>query len=493
MTKPQFLAYPAGATDATESSSSNANLRAVMHKDKQGWFKPVTTAEAAADAIGGPDFSLLSVALQDPTPWPMTDPSDPMYSQYDAAYKYISSHMGTTTCPPENPGCTTDVRSRYNENPIDLDQWIYNCGNMLYQPNPDFSEPALTAMKLQLCGGFDQTGNYVNGEFQYVQAVETFTSDLDTLLIYLQLGQTADMLNVYNAVKAKVNPPEENNVLYDTGIVIRGLLTAGTSLVTHPAIKGAMGIVNGVMSIAMGISKKPSGEDNSAVTTDVLNLVNEMDNLWKSCNIGKEIVLGMIKTDWGKLGYVGTKLLGEWSYSDLDKKDWEIITRNALQAYYFQSLMPARWTIDYILNTTTIKAPKDYQYRAYDDNSIHIFYCNPYCEGSSTNPDAYWVDQFTDASYSWYVLEDEIVQDTGAFASDCGWVHFDRSVDLRDVLFGSGEWCDSSGCHGQKLNLSKPVFYERWLPKDVYASPLSRVPTDGTNGVDGGYSDICND
>jgi hypothetical protein len=164
-----------------------------------------------------------------------------------------------------------------------------------------------------------------------------------------------------------------------------------------------MGILNGVMSIAMGISKTPSGEDYSAVTTEALNLVNELDNLWKNCNIGKEIVLGMIKTDWGKLRYVGTKLLGEWSYSELDKKDWEIIMRNALQAYYFQSLIPALWKIEYLENTG-IPNPTNYCYHVSCGPNPSGCECLPYC-GDMTHPrapeSAYWVDQFPSGRYSW--------------------------------------------------------------------------------------------
>jgi hypothetical protein len=176
------------------------------------------------------------------------------------------------------------------------------------------------------------------------------------------------------------------------------------------------------------------------------------------------------------------KLLGEWSYSDLDKKDWEIIMRNALQAYYFQSLIPALWKIEYVDNTT-IPNPTNYCYHAscsaYDTSSTGCE-CLPYC-GDMNHPrapeSAYWVDQFPSGRYSWYVLEKGDWSFSG-YRSKFGYASFSGATGLTDILFGQGDWLDTSGNRiGPKLNLSKPVFFERWLPPEACSRP--QVPSSG--------------
>jgi hypothetical protein len=185
-----------------------------------------------------------------------------------------------------------------------------------------------------------------------------------------------------------------------------------------------------------------------------------MNLLWKTLPRGKDRLIGIIKSDWAKLKYVGDKLDGDWSYDDIDRWDWVDQVTDTLLAYYFQSLIPAAWKIDYYDFTTEIPHPKNFAYEAggqYGD-------CLPYCSGASDNPDAFWVDKLPyepdPNTYTWFVLEDEIDM---AIMSGCGFVHFDRSAGLRDVLFGEGAWAG-----GQKLNLELYVFYERWLPSWVY-------------------------
>jgi hypothetical protein len=85
------------------------------------------------------------------------------------------------------------------------------------------------------------------------------------------------------------------------GIVIRGVLTAGTSVVTNPGLKAAMGIINGLMSIAMGLQKADNGTDYTLLDTKVSDLDNQMDSLWEKCQKGSDITLGIIKSDWGIL------------------------------------------------------------------------------------------------------------------------------------------------------------------------------------------------
>jgi hypothetical protein len=461
--------YGLGALNTVESDSPGENLRVVLHKDKQGWNMPAVTAARAAGATDRPDFSLLSVALQPATAWPIPNPNDPLYQEQLAAYQYISSHIG------EN---TYDIRSYYTLSPIDPAAWLSYCNTLQYPatPNPYFSHEVFDSMTEQLCG--------TNGEFNYVAHVNQFMTDMSTVLINMQISSTANLGRVYESVKATVAPPDQRTVMYDAGVIIRGLLTAGTAIVPDPVLKGAMGVLNGMLSIAQSLSKKPGGADYASINTQASNLGNEMDNLWKSCNSGKDIVLDMIKSDWGKLRYVGNKFMtaqdqGGWKYYDTDRQEWVKVVTNSLESYYFQSLIPAVFKIDYLQNSTIIPAPKNFLYHAGGS-----WTCNPYCNGSSANPTAYWVDQFTTGSYSWFVLENGI---TMAKVSGCGYLEYDHSAALRNVLFGTGDWKDNSGnIIGVNLNLSRPVFYERWLPSSVYIPPTMPLFDEVT-----GYYDDC--
>lgn len=79
---------------------------------------------------------------------------------------------------------------------------------------------------------------------------------------------------------------------------------------------------------------------------------------------------------------------------------------------------------------------------------------------------AYQVDSLSSGS-SWYVLTDDIYDDK--YCDPCACVRYDHSATLKDILFGPAtENWDA----GQKLQLDKRVFYERWLPASVYRLPL---------------------
>ena len=163
--------YGPGAVDSVEASSTWAslkkeNLRVVVHKDKQGFFMPATTYAGDQADASYPDFNLLSVALQPPTPWPLPNPADPLYQQQQAAYEYISSHVGEGLD-------QKDIRSCYAMR--SNGDWQANCNSLEYSeiiPAPtNFTEAVFEQMKTQLCDP-----NY--GEFNYVTHVNGFKDDL---------------------------------------------------------------------------------------------------------------------------------------------------------------------------------------------------------------------------------------------------------------------------------------------------------------------------
>ena len=158
--------------------------------------------------------------------------------------------------------------------------------------------------------------------------------------------------------------------------VIRGMLKIGSALDPAPAMTKAMGVINGAMWLGMHLSKGPGGPDYTSVDTAFSSLKDQMNTLWTNCQTGKDIVLGIVKSDWGKLQYVGNKLMtdqahGGWKYSDTDPDAWKKVVTDSLEAYYFQSLLPAAWKIDYMDDTTTIPAPKNFKYNA--GRKLHLY------------------------------------------------------------------------------------------------------------------------
>lgn len=459
MTNLGSAAYGLGALDTVEASSTveNLNLRAVLHKDRQGWFKPVITDKVAAGATpsqGRPDFSLLSVALQPYTPWPLPNPSHPLYGDEVAAYQYISRNLGGGSV------AGSDIRSVYTGGSTSPDTWLTFCYDdelKYYEKIPtterNFSAEVYDAMWQQLCG--------TSGEFNYLKQVNAFKDDLDIALLSMQASSNPDMENVYEMVRSTVPVPAGSQISYDAGIVLRELLTAATSIVADPLLKGAMGVLNDFLTIAMTFSKKQTGADYTSIDTAFSSLATEMNNLWVNCQSGSHTVLDMVKSDWGELSYVAKKLTTAldappeaggpgWYYQDGDPDLWVQGIRESLEAYYFQSLLPAVWKIDYLIDTT-IPNPKNFVYQGPN------YGCWPYCGAPST---AYWVDTFSNGKYSWYVLENEIKE---KWTDACGFVDFDASYTLRDVLFNEGPWGS-----GKKLHLDPRVFYERWLPSKAY-------------------------
>jgi hypothetical protein len=251
MTDLDLQGYFLGANDTVEASESGVNLRVAMHKDQHGWYKPVAINPGIEGNTGGPDLSILSEALNPHTAWPLPDPtlpnSDPLKQEQIAAYEYISQNMGEGT---------TDIRSCYVHDHVS--NWVSYCAysNVQYYDNipadeqSKFSEDVYNEMWEQLCGSN-------GGEFNYLTKVNAFSGDLDTVLENMQATSDTSLGPAYDAVVPLVNPKDEN-ILYDAGIVMRGLLTAGTSLVPNTGLKGVMGTVNGALLIALGLSKDES-------------------------------------------------------------------------------------------------------------------------------------------------------------------------------------------------------------------------------------------
>ena len=449
--------YDLGAADTIEESAPNRNLKVVMHKDRQGWYGPATTYSGAASAgtVSSPDFSLLPVALQAPVTWPIPNPADPLYQQQKAAYEYISSHLG------EN---TNDIRSFYINSP--KGDWQGNCNILKYPtstPSPYFSPDDFNQMWTQLCDS-------QSGEINYVLHVNSFMDDMDILFLNMQVGSTTRLNNVYSMVKSTIHVDEVDQAKWDALLVIRGMLMVVSAVDPDPISSAAIGAMNGLLWLGMHLSTVGTGADYTSIETEVSSLATEMNNLWGNCQKGKNIMLDIVKSDWGKLEYVGKKLMtsqanGGWSYGDTDMNIWEDATINALESYYFKSLIPTAWKIDYMLDTS-ITSPMKFTYAATSNFGGSPFNCQPYCNGSTANPTAYELLTFTGSDHTWYVLEDEIVVEKN---TTCGEVHYDRSVSLRDVLFNTGDWYDSSNNYvGVKLGLQRPVFFERWLPKSSY-------------------------
>jgi hypothetical protein len=265
-------------------------------------------------------------------------------------------------------------------------------------------------------------------------------------------------------------------VLYDAGMVVRGILTAAGSIVTPAAIKGTMGVINGALTIAMNFSQAPEGPDYTTIDAAYSDLQGEMDKLWENCTTGTHKLVSMIKSDWGKLSYVGRKFMTAhdaspqnggpgWEYDHTNDPDnWNKVVTDSLVAYYLKSLMPAVWHIDYMIDSTKILNPWNFGY----ETPCYGSWCDcaPYCMHKSDNPDAYQVDSL-DTGSSWYVLTDDIYDDDNC--RPCACVRYDHSADLRDILFGRDTY---GGTTIQELQLDKRVFYERWLPASVYRHPL---------------------
>jgi hypothetical protein len=302
------------------------------------------------------------------------------------------------------------------------------------------TEPWFSPEVLRPCRS--SSGDEVYGEFNYVNEVNLFADKMDTVLTDMQIGSMGTLHDVYEAVKLKIDPPEDSKLKYNTGIIIRGLLTAGTSLAKNPYIKGAMGVINGALSIGMSLSKRDGGEDYNSLETTALNLPPRQ-TIWENARLERTT------PRWSRAIGASSTMLKEiydradvppsgWTglmYSDTDPTVWNNTITNSLEAFYFQSLLPAVFKIDYVQDTYTFPSPKNFWY----NGNCNYGYCPCplYCGVPDT---AYWVDECTtvisdrvDFLYSWYVLEDEIL-----YALGCDYVDYERSNDIRDVLLAWG-------------------------------------------------------
>lgn len=80
-----------------------------------------------------------------------------------------------------------------------------------------------------------------------------------TVLGNMQATSDTSLGPAYDAVVPMVNPKDNENILYDAAIVMRGLLTMGTSTVPNNTLKGVMGTGRDASGVLRSISPKAQG------------------------------------------------------------------------------------------------------------------------------------------------------------------------------------------------------------------------------------------
>jgi len=187
--------YPILSVDASslEVPGLEANIRGLLKKDRQGWFVP--TLSNPGGSAAGMDYSLLTIALQEPVAWRGLD-TDAEKKVYADISRYLLSNLSLTH--------TEDMRLYYYRDDLDWSSRYTNLHTLtceaLYNVascDPD-TQQAFATMR-----------GYLEEEVLYRNDLEAwFNNDIAQLLDGLEQTEVIDLATAYqNAISlSQVDP-----------------------------------------------------------------------------------------------------------------------------------------------------------------------------------------------------------------------------------------------------------------------------------------------
>ena len=346
------------------ASGSDGNVRAVINKDKTGWYAPVLASKGAADV----NLSLPIVLFQDTAPWITAPEGAGNTTGYAAAYQWISSYiydLGYLKLP-QTGGDSDSLRTLY---PVIDNSWdsvfstlegvpIEQAVQGYLATHTDFSYDEYRFMRDQLV---IEVGEVRNVQTLFQDDVSTFLSDM---LGYQSFIMGDFYQNAYDALNIDPDTETTQNAL----AIVRLALDVASKAIPlllldpEPAVGGPppgvtpsqtvgpiLGIASSAVSAAMaflpGESEKPVA---GQITTTIGDLWTELYSNYLTETFVVEKSYQLAVSDWGKL-QGAAELFQQWNQSYTVQAQKLMIA--GFEASVYRVLIPIAYQVERLPGT----------------------------------------------------------------------------------------------------------------------------------------------
>ncbi len=292
--------YPIVSVDASsvEAPSLEANIRGLLKKDRQGWFVP--TLSNPGGSAAGIDYSLLTIALQQPVPWrgPDTDAEKKVYA--DVSRELLKGLSGLTHA--------DDMRLYYYR---DLG-WSSLYTNLQFLTCEKLYHVSQCAADTKQA--FDTMRTYLDQEVLYRnQLQDWFDNDVTQLLNGLQKTDAIDLATAYqNAISlAQVAPSHTAlmkllDVVADVSWVVCRLAefaapAPGPQEVTPKDVGAGAGLVTALIKLGMDFIPSPTNNAPGEVKEAASQLWIDVLQTYIDTTATTNQAFLYITEDWGRL------------------------------------------------------------------------------------------------------------------------------------------------------------------------------------------------
>ncbi len=334
----------APSAEAARNAGANGALAGDLYRTRTDLFSPMLADPP--DKFGNPNTELVSIAYQQPTPWPSFDPShpdSPITPQETAAMDWIGKHK-LQLCKTDDPA-PCNVRHAYYEdyNSNSWATWLTILGDLKnHCPDGTGTDGTTTvAFTSAVCKNvaaelFDEVGmrNRVAG---YIDSLKQPFSDIQT-------RSQVDVQTIGNDIVEDLRPPPEE--VGPNGVQIARFVSnvfkLGFDIAGEKNLKfflEAVGIALYLVGTYVGKNTAPTFDSQIRATVSYLStaVLDRFDTAKKEFNaIGQLIV-----SDYGKMKAAAAKVDTDWKPPDPAVK--EAALRTAVKAFYYQTLVPVAY------------------------------------------------------------------------------------------------------------------------------------------------------
>lgn len=330
--------YPIVSVDASsvEAPGLEADIRGLLKKDHQGWFVP--TLSDPGGSAAGIDYSLLTIALQDPVPWrgPDTDAEKKVYADIS---RYL---LGTLTLTHID-----DMRLYYYR---DLG-WssLYarlhdlTCEDLYRAPCAADTQQAFATMWVYL----DQEVLYRN------QLQDWFNNDVTPLLDGLQTTDVIDLATAYQNAISLAQVDTSHTVLMkvlDLLSDVAWVVSRIAEFDPQPAGK-AIGLASALIRLGMDFIPSPTNNAPGEVKEAASKLWMDILQTYIDTTATTDQAFLYITEDWGRLEAFHSVYTSLYDYTQY-KTVLEALAPG-ITASFYRVLLPITFRVEIMPLTTS--------------------------------------------------------------------------------------------------------------------------------------------
>jgi hypothetical protein len=350
---PSWVVQP--RSRARESSSvypghPSGELHGVLARGRANWYSPVNADTSGIANLDLYDKVLAQVAVpsansnipnQNYTFPPYT--TDPNYSDELSAFTSISTQICQAT-DGNNGNCSSfNPRNSYANTNIAISNYLINLQNIKGPGGADCSQPANSGL------AFCQIWQQLSTEFQAVENIRNFQSNLGKLGTIQGEDDLFDLINVWQTVQGTLPTPPSNATAPSlVSPIVNLVLGLGSSAPTPLA--PLFGLVDTFFNFGMSMTTDPSGNQTASLAIPVANLATQAQANFHAQLDTLGTQFDLIYENWARLEPLGALLASgapAWSWGDPTTTASAISARlnPAIRQSMYRSLMPAVYAI----------------------------------------------------------------------------------------------------------------------------------------------------